>query len=223
MIYDLNTIDFLNNLMQRYPERFTDACNSLNQNQQKSKYWLVEKLNEYDGDWSGKNLKTGINISVLTGWYGMLAYILIDEFKLNKINNIECIDYDPQSKNVGRILFAPRDKENLKNGKSTYVNYKIKDLRKAGTSWFKDMHLVTLTSCEHLEQNTIDKIIDEKIRPGTLIVLQSNNYLSCNQHINTNKNLPEFADLYREKLDNMKVYIKSFLHYDRYMVIGVKK
>ena len=123
MIYDLKTINILNNLIKKYPERFKDACDSLNENQQKSKYWLVEKLNEYDGDWSGKNIKTGINVSVLTSWYGTLAYILINEFKLNKINNIDCVDYDPMSKNVGQLLFSQLDKDNLKNGKSIYVNY----------------------------------------------------------------------------------------------------
>ena len=114
MIYDQKTIKILNNLIKKYPERFKDACNSLNDNQQKSKYWLVEKLNEYEGNWNGKDSKTGINVSVLTGWYGLLAYILIDEFKLQKINNVDSLDYDPMSKDVGRILFSQLDRENLK-------------------------------------------------------------------------------------------------------------
>ncbi len=223
MMYDLKTISILNNLIKKYPERFKDACDSLNENQQKSKYWLVEKLNEYDGDWSGKNLNTGINVSVLTSWYGMLAYILINEFKLNKINNVDCVDYDPMSKDVGRILFSQLDRENLKNGKSSYVNYRIKDLKKSGRYLFKDKHLVTLTSCEHLEQSVIDNNLDDKILPGTLVVLQSNNYTDCNQHINTSESLEEFSSRYDKFLDNTKMYIKSFLHYDRYMVIGVKK
>ena len=105
MMYDLKTISILNNLIKKYPERFKDACDSLNENQQKSKYWLVEKLNEYDGDWSGKNLNTGINVSVLTSWYGMALYILINEFKLNKINNVDCVDYDPMSKDVAVYYF----------------------------------------------------------------------------------------------------------------------
>ena len=83
MIYNQKTINILNNVFKKYPERFKDACDSLNENQQRSKHWLVEKLNEYKDDWSGKNLKTGINVSVLTSWYGMMAYILINDFKLN--------------------------------------------------------------------------------------------------------------------------------------------
>ena len=121
-MYDKKTISILNTLAKKYPERFTDACNSLNDNQQKSKYWLVEKLNEYEGNWNGKDSKTGINVSVLTGWYGLLAYILIDEFKLQKINNVDSLDYDPMSKDVGRILFSQLDRENLKKGKATYVS-----------------------------------------------------------------------------------------------------
>ena len=34
MIYDKKTINILNSLAKKYPERFTDACNSLNDNQQ---------------------------------------------------------------------------------------------------------------------------------------------------------------------------------------------
>ena len=223
MIYNQKTINILNNVFKKYPERFKDACDSLNENQQRSKHWLVEKLNEYKDDWSGKNLKTGINVSVLTSWYGMMAYILINDFKLNKINNIDCVDYDPLSKNIGRLLFSQLDSDNIKNGKSTYVNYRIKDLKKSGRYLFKDKHLVTLTSCEHLEQSIIDYNLEKKILPGTLVVLQSNNYVDCNQHINTSKSLEEFSDYYDKFLDNKKMYVKPFLHYDRYMVIGVKK
>ena len=126
----------------------------------------------------------------------MMAYILINDFKLNKINNIDCVDYDPLSKNVGRLLFSQLDSDNIKNGKSTYINYRIKDLRKSGRYLFKDKHLVTLTSCEHLEQSIIDYNLEKKILPGTLVVLQSNNYVNCNQHINTSKSLEEFSDYY---------------------------
>ena len=75
----------------------------------------------------------------------MKEHILINDFKLNKINNIDCVDYDTLSKNIGRLLFSQLDSDNIKNGKSTYVNYRIKDLRKSGRYLFKDKHLVTLT------------------------------------------------------------------------------
>ena len=222
-MYDLKTINILNSVAKRYPERFTDVCNSLNENQQKSKYWLIEKLNEYKEDWNGKDKSTGINVAVLTGWYGMLAYILVDEFKLQRINNIDCHDYDPLSKNVGRLMFSKLDAENIKKGKSTYINYKIKDLRKSDSKYYKDIQLVTLTSCEHLEQETINTLLSRKVKGGTLVVLQSNNYRDCNQHINTSNDISEFRGLYTDILVDMKCYIKSFVNYDRYMIIGVTK
>ena len=37
MIYDKKTISVLNTLAKKYPERSTDVCNSLNDNQQKCK------------------------------------------------------------------------------------------------------------------------------------------------------------------------------------------
>ena len=54
-MYDKQTISILNTLAKKYPERFTDACNSLNDNQQKSKYWLLEKLNEYNFEFKNKD------------------------------------------------------------------------------------------------------------------------------------------------------------------------
>ena len=221
-MYDKQTISILNTLAKKYPERFTDACNSLNDNQQKSKYWLLEKLNEYNFEFRNKDDIKGIDALVLAGWYGVLAYILIDEFKLQKINNIDTLDYDPLAKNVGRILFAPKDAENVRSGKATFVNYKYKDIRKLKYDYLNKFSLVTCTSCEHLAQKDIDHVID-RLHSDTLVVLQSNNYKDCNQHINISNDINEFRSLYTDKLDNVRAYVKPFINYDRYMVIGTRR
>ena len=222
MIYDKTTINILNNLAKKYPERFTDACNSLNDNQQKSKYWLVEKLNEYKFDFREKFKDKGIDALVLAGWYGVLAYILIEEFKLQKINSIDTLDYDPLAKQIGRILFAPKDAENLKSGRATFVNYKYKDIRQIKYDYLHKFSLVICTSCEHLNQKDIDRVID-KLHSNTLVVLQSNNYKDCNQHINLSSDVNEFKDRYIDKLDNVRFFVKPSVNYDRYMIIGTRK
>ena len=35
---------------------------------------------------------------LLCSWYGMLAYKLIEKFKIKKIDRIYCVDFDPKSK-----------------------------------------------------------------------------------------------------------------------------
>ena len=62
MIYNQKTINILNNVFKKYPERFKDACDSLNENQQRSKHWLVEKLK----DGVSKHLKTKHNFHCVT-------------------------------------------------------------------------------------------------------------------------------------------------------------
>ena len=44
---DINTIEIIRKIFDRWPGRFVDVLNSLNEKQQISKDWLVEKLNEY--------------------------------------------------------------------------------------------------------------------------------------------------------------------------------
>ena len=44
---DINTIEIIRRIFDRWPKRFVDVVNSLNEKQQISKDWLVEKLNEY--------------------------------------------------------------------------------------------------------------------------------------------------------------------------------
>ena len=141
---------------------------------------------------------------------------------LQKINSIDTLDYDPLAKNVGRILFAPKDAENLKSGRATYVNYKYKDIRKLKYDYLNKFALVTCTSCEHLNQKDIDHVVD-RLHSDTLVVLQSNNYKDCNQHINISEDINEFRNRYTDKLDNVRAYVKPFINYDRYMVIGTRR
>ena len=60
---------------------------------------------------------------MLASWYGLLAYKMIDKFKLKQIANIDCIDFDPKSKSVAKKLWKKIDTDNLKNGKLDYVKF----------------------------------------------------------------------------------------------------
>ena len=229
-MFNQTTIRVLSEIARKVPERFLDACNSLNENQTKSKYWLVEKLNEYPHKFVNKKADKGeFHVALLAGWYGYLAYILIDEFRLQigdwkpKIGEINVVDYDTQNKRISRILFGHKDRENIKEGKPCFVSYKEKDITKLNTnSYFKKYSIVINTSCEHIEQEGLNTNMS-KIAKGTLVVLQSNNYKSSPQHINCSDSLEEFSKRYSKYLKDVKLYEKPFLNFTRYMIIGVKK
>ena len=154
----------------------------------------------------------------MASWYGLLAYKMIDKFKLKQIANIDCIDFDPKSKSVAKKLWKKIDTDNLKNSKLAYVKFIEQDIKD-----IKDLNypVVVCTSCEHLEQKVINDTIN-KLEQHTLVVLQSNNYKEINEHVNCSDSLEDFANLYVSKLRNMKIYQKDFIKYKRFMIIGTK-
>ena len=88
-MFDRDTLNTIRRLLDNYPDRIVDVLNSLSENQYSSKDWLIEKLNEYPHHFKYKSLDKKINICLLASWYGLLAYKMIDKFKLKQIANIE--------------------------------------------------------------------------------------------------------------------------------------
>jgi len=217
-MFDRDTLNTIRRLLDNYPDRIVDVLNSLSENQYSSKDWLIEKLNEYPHHFKYKSLDKKINICLLASWYGLLAYKMIDKFKLKQIANIDCIDFDPKSKSVAKKLWKKIDTDNLKNGKLAYVKFIEQDIKD-----IKDFNypIVICTSCEHLEQKVINDTIN-KLEQHTLVVLQSNNYKEINEHVNCSDSLEDFANLYVSKLRNIKIYQKDFIKYKRFMLIGTK-
>ena len=217
-MFDRDTLDTIRRIVDNYPDRIIDVLNSINENQFKSKDWLIEKLNEYPHHFKYKTLDKKIDICLLASWYGLLAYRLIDKFQLKKINNIDCFDFDPKAKSVAKKLWKKIDADNLKDGKLTYVKFIEQDINDIEQFNYP---VVILTSCEHLNQKDVDSII-KKLSEHTLVVLQSNNYKEINEHINCVDTKEDFANQYVSKLRNMKIYEKDFIKYKRFMIIGTK-
>ena len=69
--------------------------NSLNDNQKKSKDWLIEKSKEYFTFFNNPT------ICVAAGWYGSLAYKLKKYFD----NKVLTFDKDPQCEKIGKKLY----------------------------------------------------------------------------------------------------------------------
>ena len=88
-MFDRDTLQTFKRLLTKCPDRIVDALDSLSENQFAGKDWLVDKLNEYPHHYRYKTLDKKIDLCILASWYGLLAYRLIDNFSLKKINNID--------------------------------------------------------------------------------------------------------------------------------------
>lgn len=221
-MYDYNIIELIKKIYKDYPNRFIDVLNSLGERQQLSKDWLVEKLNEYKHPIRNHMRSESVEIMILCSWYGMLAYKLIENFKLKKINRIHCVDYDPMVKRINKRLFRKLDNENLRNGVLTLIKHYERDIVDLPEKEFLKSEILINTSCEHLNQQTIYDIIDKAPR-NTLIVLQSNNNDKIQEHINTVKDIQEFVSQYQSRLINIEMHEKDFLEYKRFMILGLKR
>tara|TARA_Y100000004_G_C8838012_1_gene379221 strand:+ start:73 stop:747 length:675 start_codon:yes stop_codon:yes gene_type:complete len=221
-MFDINTVEIIKKILKDYPNRIVDVLNSLGERQQISKDWLVEKLNSYKYPFRNKLKKDSISIMILCSWYGLLAYKLIEKFKIKKIERIHCVDFDPKSKRIANRLYRKIDNENLKNGVLTLIKHWERNIKDMPEKEFKNCEILINTSCEHLDQQTIYDTIDKTER-GTLVILQSNNYDKIQEHINTVENLQEFVSQYQSRLINIEMYEKDFLDYKRFMIIGIKR
>lgn len=220
-MFDINTIEIIKKIIKDYPTRLLDVLNSIGERQQISKDWLVENLNNYKHNFRNKIKNDSVSITILCSWYGLLAYKLIEKFKIKKIDRIHCVDFDPLSKRVSQKLFRKVDNENLKNGLLTQVKHCESDIKQVDEKVLES-EIIINTSCEHLNQQTIYENLD-KIKSGTLLVLQSNNYHKIPEHINTVDNLNEFVSQYQSRLINIDMFEKDFLEYKRFMIIGIKR
>ena len=168
---------------------------SLNENQEKCKDWLIEKCGPY------LQVLDDPKICVAAGWYGLLASKLKDFTD----NEIVSFDIDPKCKIIGKKLY-PNDN----------IVFKTDDINKFKA---KKYDVVICTSCEHFSDEYLQKFL-KKVKEGTLVILQSNNYFGLDEHINCKNNLGEFEwsvnlnVLWRGELDMNK--------YTRYMLCGIK-
>ena len=168
--------------------------NSLNENQEKSKDWLIEKSKQYFTFFNNPS------VVVAAGWYGSIANKLKKYFD----NGVITFDKDPQCQTIGKKLYKD---VTFATAEIEYFNFKTYDI-------------VICTSCEHLKQKVIDDML-KRIKRGALVILQSNNWFDYETHINCYNSVEEFEQtlnldkiLYKGTLKLEK--------YDRYMVIGIK-
>ena len=172
--------------------------NSLNDNQEKSKDWLIEKSKQYFTFFNNPS------VVVAAGWYGHLANKINDN--IYTTGEIVSFDKDPQCKKIGQKLYKDVKDVTFATAEIEYFN-------------FKNYDIVICTSCEHLEQYIIDDFLKRR-KKGSLVILQSNNYFSIKEHINCHNSVIEFE----KTLKLEKILYRGTLKldkFDRYMVIGI--
>jgi len=169
--------------------------NSLNQNQKKSKIWLAQKARPF------VEMFPTPSVCIAAGWYGHLANVFRD-FTYGKIVSY---DMDPMCKTIGEKLYKGKNIEFVTETMQSFDPY--------------DFNINICTSCEHIEQKDLNNYIS-KMSKSSLKILQSNNYVQIEEHINCKENLEDFVS----EFNIGKLLFKGTLKldkYDRYMVIFI--
>ena len=160
--------------------------------QVESKIWLIERLINLD--------KKFENTLFIGGWLGISSFW---SYKKQISNNITNLDLDEDA-----IKFSTKLNE-FNPGVTSVVG-------DANTYDYKDYDLVINTSSEHMTEDWF-----KKIKKGTTVALQSNDFHDIVEHINTVNNLKELE----EKYPMSKILfsgVKDCDRYNRFMLIGIK-
>ena len=183
--------------------RLTPICwHALNRNQTTCKKWLVETLYKTTGGDLGR-------VCVLGGWFGVLGAMLLHDPRFN-IEEVCSVDLDPSCEEVALSL-------NRTHAGTGRFRFLIADMYEMD---FAELacDLIVNTSCEHLD--SIGTWF-ERIPPGTLLTLQSNNYFGIDGHVNCVETLDDF----KQQVPLSEVMFEGELelkNYTRFMLIGRK-
>lgn len=194
---------------------FDEDC--LSRGQLQSKLWLVNELE-----------KIGVDLGVIflcAGWYGTLATMMLQSGLT--IEKIRSFDIDENTEEIAEIFNRPwvidswkfkpvvQDIHDINFDEHSYIVSK-------GQGDFEALwdtpDTVINTSCEHIEN--FEQWYN-KIPSGKLVVMQCNDYLEIEEHVNCHETLESFAkqtpldvELYSGELQLSK--------YKRFMRIGYK-
>ena len=169
-------------------------ANSYNDNQQKSKDWLIENASNFFSAYEVPN------ILVAAGWYGLLASKIQEETKFQGTS----FDMDPKCQEIGQHL---------------HKNVKFKTANISDFEYTHNYNIIICTSCEHIEQKVLDEWLSKR-KKRALVILQSNNYNELTEHINCNRDLKEFE----EKCGLKTIHWSGELDlgkFKRFMVVGI--
>jgi len=166
--------------------------------QVRSKIWLIEKLEQihiYPAD-----------VVIHGGWNGVLASLMFNS-KLS-IKHIRSYDIDPKCAEIARTI-------NMRQ----YIQGQFNAITADSCTQSYNCDIVINTICEHLTQEEYDRWL-MLVPPTALVVVQSNDYFDCEEHVRCATDLKEFEQqsglsvIYSDGLETEK--------YTRFMIIGRK-
>lgn len=185
-----------------------------------SKIWLVTELAKIQKDFK--------MIHVHAGWMGQIR-LYLDQVDIN-YDKMRIFDIDPIAMKLSDKVF---NNELLENWKVKSAYFDITDTEQlyrtgyeykcADTVIEKSIpDCVISTSCEHFSDNWYHKLKIKSEGWGNLIAIQTNNFHSIEDHINTVHSLDEMKMKY--PMDKLLYEGELELNgYTRYMLIGKNK
>lgn len=196
MLKTERVIQWMNVIRQHQGKQQYRILESFWESQLTSKQWIIDSLNQ-------KYIPVYGSIYIFGGWFGVLGGMMLDEFK--NITKVYSIDVDPNAETIGRQL-------------NPDVNFVTCDMQEF--IFNERPSLVINTSTEHISQTTFDLWL-EKIPKFVPIILQGNNYFSCEEHIRCAVGLDDFKQMNR--LDSIKYESElDCKQFTRYMTIGYR-
>lgn len=161
-----------------------------------SKQWIIDTINK-------NNMPMYGSVYIFGGWFGILGGMLLDSYK--HIDKVISVDIDSNMESIGKkmnpdVHFVTCDMQNF-----------VFEERPS---------LVINTSTEHISQTTFESWL-EKIPKFVPIILQGNNYFSCEEHIRCSIGLDDFKQM--NHLDSIKYEGElDCKQFTRYMTIGYR-
>jgi hypothetical protein len=165
--------------------------------QLRSKAWLINTIKMLDFPQDG-------NVYIFGGWYGILASLIKDNFDYDAVYSI---DIDAECEITGKLL-------------DNRIKFVVSDMTNITKEEIINTSLIINTSTEHISQNTFDTWLNN-MPDNVPIILQGNNYFSCEEHVRCSIDLEDFK----------KMNFLDVIHYEgeldctqftRYMIIGNK-
>jgi hypothetical protein len=178
---------------------------ALNKNQIASKLWLAESLRASAGTAFPRVL-------ILGGWVGVLGAVLLHDPRF-AIDSVLSIDIDPRCAPIAESLNATH----VRAGRYAAQTADMLGFDYGGARGGR-FDLVINTSCEHLDDFAGWY---RQVPAGQLMVLQSNDYFACREHVNSVADLAAF----RAQAPMREVLFagqRAMRHYTRFMLIGRK-
>ena len=182
---------------------------ALNKNQIASKMWLAQALLDSVGSRLGQ-------VQILGGWVGVLAAVLLHDRRF-AIDKVSSIDIDPRCASVAEALNATH----VRTGRFAARTQDMLEIEYAEgprTLTASGPDVIVNTSCEHLAD--FGRWY-ERIPSGRLLVMQSNDYFACPEHVNS---VPDLAT-FRAQAPLAEMLFageRRMRHYTRFMLIGRK-